>query len=112
GRRRPLKTGYRAALQPIVVNTMGRTGSSWFVALLAEHPEILTLHPFAYEPKLTSYWTEVLRTLSDPMSYLMAIQAQSRQERWWLGENRPTPLPISKPHTEMPRWLGSANVEN
>jgi hypothetical protein len=113
GRRRQLRTAFKPAVQPILVNTMGRTGSSWFVALLAEHPQILALNPFlGYEAKLTSYWGELMRALSDPRSYMMAVQAQSRQERWWLGDERPTPLPISKPHTGMPRWLGGTNVEN
>jgi hypothetical protein len=113
GRRRQLRTAFKPSVQPIVVNTMGRTGSSWFVALLAEHPEVLALNPFlGYEAKMTSYWAELLRALSEPKSYMMAVQAQSERKRWWLGDERPTPLPISKPHTGMPRWLGGANVEN
>jgi hypothetical protein len=112
GRRRPLATGYAAAFQPVLVNTLGRSGSSWMVALLSRHPVILALHPFAYEAKLTSYWTGVVRALADPASYMMAVQAQSTHRRWWLGDYRPTPVPVSKPYPEMPQWLGSANVDN
>jgi hypothetical protein len=112
GRRRPLVSSYTPAIQPLLVTTIGRSGSTWLVALLAQHPEIVAMRPFAYEPNLTSYWAEVLRTLADPASYMMSLQPQINHERWWLGDHRPTPLPASKPFPEMPRWLGSANVEN
>ena len=38
GRRAPLRSGYDPELRPLIVTTLGRTGSTWLIHLLAGHP--------------------------------------------------------------------------
>jgi hypothetical protein len=110
GHRRPLRTGFEPKIQPLMVTMLGRTGSTWLMALLSRHPQIISYSPFVYEPMLAGYWTTILQKLGDPASYTQSILAELDDDDWWLGRNR-TPPPREKPRTEMMRWLGRENVE-
>ena len=52
--------------QPIAVTTLARTGSTWLLALLSQHPEIIAFRPLEAEPKVFHYWTDILGDLSEP----------------------------------------------
>ena len=70
GARAPLRSGFEAALRPLTVTTLGRTGSSMFLRVLEAHPEIVAYRPLEYEPRTLEYWMEVFLSLSEPASYL------------------------------------------
>jgi hypothetical protein len=78
--------------------------------LLAQHPEILALSPFRFEAKLTSYWTDLLRTLAEPASYMQMVLPEISDPKWWAG-SRQSPLPIRLRDPDMSRWLGRENLE-
>jgi hypothetical protein len=111
GRRKPLRSSYSAALEPILLTTLGRTGSTWVITLLGQHPEIVACESFQYEGMLTHYWIEVLRSLAEPASYMQGVLPELYEGDWWLGRGRQSPLPLRKPDTTVPRWLGSENIE-
>ncbi len=111
GHRRPLRTSFEPTIQSLLVSTLGRTGSNWLLALLAQHPDIVAYRPFQSETRAAGYWMHVLRTVAEPGSYMQSILAQPYDEHWWIGDRRHTPLPLDYPETELPQWLGSENVE-
>lgn len=111
GRRAPLCTPYSPQLAPVLVTTIGRSGSNWLLALLNAHPEIVVYRPFEYEGAMLNYWIEVVHALSAPDSYVQAVDPQYGEERWWLGDGRQLPLPLAKDGADMVRWLGGPNVE-
>lgn len=43
-------------LQPALVSSIGRTGTTWLMRLLSEHPHIATFKHYPYESKIASYW--------------------------------------------------------
>jgi hypothetical protein len=111
GRREPLMTAYEPQLQPLLITTVGRSGSNWLLALLSSHPKIVAYRPFQTEARAAGYWMGVLRTLAEPRSYMQMIFVEASEERWWTGDHRATvPLRVAEP--ELPRWLGSGNVES
>jgi Sulfotransferase family len=110
GRRRPLRSGYRPRLQPLLITTLGRSGSAWLTGLLSLHHELLALSPFRFEAKLTSYWMEMLHTLAEPASYIQTILPEISDPEWWIG-SRQTPVPVHLRDSGMPRWLACENVE-
>jgi len=94
GERQRVLQGDESQLQPLIVSTYGRTGSTWLMRLLDQHPAVLAYRPFEYEPRAVSYWTEILRTLTQPASYLQPLATTFSSERWWLGgETVPMDLP-------------------
>jgi hypothetical protein len=107
GRRRRLRSRYRPALQPLLIRTMGRSGSTWLMTLLWRHPEIAAYEPIPYEARLADYWMHVLETLSQPDSYIQSLLPQVYGEEWWVGSRRPSPPPQRVPAAQMHRWLGN-----
>ena len=77
GRRRGLALDEGDGVRPLIVTTIGRSGSTLLMRLLGEHPEIVVEPTFPYEFAPAQYWSRALIALSD------------RTE----GEIRPTALP-------------------
>jgi hypothetical protein len=110
GRRAPLPAVESTGLQPLIVTTLGRTGSMLLMRLLEAHPEVLVLRPHRYEQRIAGYWSEVMLALTDPSSHLrqLAPAGSLDRPRWWLGDEGPTPG--FNPQAGLARWLGSDAV--
>jgi hypothetical protein len=110
-RRHSLRSDFQPKLQPIIVTTLGRTGSTWLMRLLGQHRRILTYRPFEYEPRVGAYWMQVLKTLSEPASYLQTLNTNLSNEHWWLGsESHPSELAIPA-DPKVHQWLGRNSIE-
>lgn len=66
GRRTPVRLDFEPTLQPVMVTSLGRMGSTRLMSLLAAHPRIVTLRKHPYECKTAKYWLQVLATLTEP----------------------------------------------
>jgi Sulfotransferase family len=110
GRRAELPGNGDPRLQPLIVTTLGRTGSMLLMRLLEAHPEVLVIRPHRYEQRVAGYWTEVMLALTDPSSYLRQLAPAGSLDlpRWWLGDEGPTPG--FDPQSGLQRWLGSDAV--
>jgi hypothetical protein len=110
GVREPVRTDFEAQLQPLMVTTLGRTGSMALMRMLEAHPEVLVYRPYRYEQQVAGYWLDVLLTLSDPSSYMRQIAPAGNLENplWWLGTDSPPPRLRD---SALQRWLGSEALE-
>jgi hypothetical protein len=96
-------------VQPLIVATFGRSGSTWVMRLLGQHPEIVAYRPFAFETRGGTYWIDVFRALSEPKSYLQPFIATSLHKQWWLGpESLDAPRHIPDQHVV--EFLGGASI--
>ncbi len=110
GRRAALWSGYEPDLQPLMVTTLGRTGSTWLIHLLSGHPDVVAYRPFSYEPRAATYWVDALTGLSEPASYMQQVEGEvSYPGPWWLGSD-PAMTAETLPDAELARWLGSHNI--
>ena len=66
GQRRPLETGYAPRLQPLLVTSLGRTGTTLLMRMLAAHPGVVVYARPPYEARGGKYWLHVLKTLAAP----------------------------------------------
>ena len=104
GSREPLQTGFAPAIDPLIVTTLGRTGSTILMKVLATHPEITAFRPFEYEPRAATYWLGVMTTLTDPISYRRQLNPTGNIDgAWWVG-NEP-PLPRRLRDARLTQWL-------
>jgi Sulfotransferase family len=110
GRREPLPPGSDAPPQPLMLTTLGRTGSMLLQRLLEAHPEILVLRPHRYEQRVAGYWVEVLLALTEPSGYMrqLAPAGSLDDPRWWLGDEGPPAH--TDPADPLHRWLGREAV--
>lgn len=72
-------------IQPILVTTYGRTGSTWLMQVLGEHTNIVSYSPFRHEPRVLTYWLEILAALAEPASYGQSLRTTLADGHWWLG---------------------------
>ncbi len=66
GERRPLTSAYAPRLQPLLVTSLGRMGTTLLLRMLAAHPEVVTYSRPPYEARGGKYWLHVLKTLAAP----------------------------------------------
>ena len=111
GRRSPLRSSFAPRVQPLLVTTIGRSGSSVLIQALEGHPEIAAYHPFAADPRPSAYWASVFRDLADPASSVQQLAhaqvSASTEHCWWLGMEQP-----QEPFGDAPleRWMGVDHV--
>jgi len=109
GERRRFGLEEETTIQPLIVATFGRSGSTWVMRLLDQHPEIVAYRPFQFESRGGTYWTDVFRALSEPKSYLQPFIATTLSKQWWLGpDSLDAPRPI--PDRHIVEFLGGTSV--
>lgn len=110
GERHRLLLPSTSDLQPLIVSTYGRTGSTWLMRLFDQHPATLAYRPFEYEPRAISYWTAILGTLTQPASYTQPLATILSSEHWWIGDGE-VPLDLPKPDPAVEAELARTGVE-
>ena len=55
--------------QPLMLTAIGRSGTTWVMKLLSQHPEIATSDFYPYEVKQSAYWMQLLKILTDPADF-------------------------------------------
>src|SRR5215210_3280985 len=66
GERRPLTAAYAPRLQPLLVTSLGRMGTTVLMRMLAAHPGVVSYDRPPYEVRAGKYWLHVLKTLAAP----------------------------------------------
>jgi Sulfotransferase family len=112
GRHVPVPSRFEPRIQPLLVTSMGRTGTTWTMRLLAEHPAIVAYRVYPYEMKAGRYWMHLLSALMEP-----ATQAQSQTQfakldmiRWWVAEH-PFPQASQGCDSRLQEWIGRRFVD-
>jgi hypothetical protein len=110
GTRSPLRTSFDPELQPLMVSGPGRAGSTIFMQMLSGHGAVAVHPPFDEEPRVATYWIEVLRALARPQSWMRQVApAGPLNGEWWLGNQEPVPRRLrSQPLQE---WLAGEAIE-
>ena len=78
--------GWAGPRGAFVSSPSGRTGTTWIVQLLGQHPQVIAHPPFGVEPRPSSYWIEAAMALTEPGSYKRMMRPNMDHDRWWLGE--------------------------
>ncbi len=61
--REPIQLKTQGLLQPLIINSIGRTGTTWLMRLLIEHGRMATYDKYPYEARIASYWMHsILKT--------------------------------------------------
>ncbi len=110
GARRNLVAADPTAPQPLLVTTLGRSGSKWLMQLLASHGSVVAYRSQRLEARVVGYWTSVLLELAKPSSYREAMFAGVLAgSHWWAGDRLAGNAFLEDANLES--WLGSENIE-
>jgi hypothetical protein len=110
GKRTTLPTRQGSVVQPLMITTVGRSGSTWLAWLLSCHPEVVAFKPFGHDVRVATYWTSVLQALCEPKTYLQQFHPPNLEEPyWWLGDGQQVRRSVTDPRVTA--WLGRENIE-
>jgi hypothetical protein len=73
GTRSQLPPGPDHELQPLMITTLGRSGSTAIINLLSSHPQVVAYRPTETETRVASYWVDAFTQLTEPSSYLRQL---------------------------------------
>jgi hypothetical protein len=109
GRRSPLELAPAGGPRPLILTTLGRTGSTWCVWMLQSHPRIVAHSPFDNDARVGAYWMSVLQTLSDPTSYLRQVYpGDVTSSDWWVSNEADIPSRLND--VALNGWLADSRI--
>ena len=111
-RHQPLRSGFEPTLQPLMLTTLGRAGTTWMMRVLGEHPKIVVHRWYPYELRTARYWMHMLKVLSEPQDPYQSAEANSFQTNTsWVGHNPFYPERMSTT-LGLAEWFGRTYVED
>ena len=111
GERATLPAGGDDLIQPLMVNTIGRSGSTWLVWLLSCLQESVSVTPWRADARVGSYWASVLQTLARPQGYLAQLEPGPVGKRaWWF--DRPDLKFGVGGSPALEAWLGGEAIDS
>lgn len=66
--RQRVDSRYQPALAPLILSSMGRSGTTWFMHLLSKHPGIYVHDEYPHELLGAYYWINMLESLTTPLA--------------------------------------------
>ena len=107
----PLRSGFEPTLQPLMLTTLGRAGTTWTMRVLSEHPKIVAHRWHPYELRAARHWMHTLKVLSEPQNPHQSAEANSYQSnKFWVGHNPFYPNPMYTT-TGLAEWYGRTYLE-
>jgi hypothetical protein len=111
GRCQPLVSDFQPALQPIMVTSLGRTGTTWLMRLLAEHDKIVAYGQYPYEMHAARYFMHMLKVLSEPADHRHASQINTfHNDMAQISANPFYAAPFLQ-NPQLHRWFGQSYPE-
>ena len=107
----PLVSGYAPRLQPLLLTTLGRAGTTWTMRVLSEHPSIVIHRTHPYELRAARHWLHGFKVLTEPRNPYLSAQADTFQnDVAWAGHSPFYPLPLGAV-PGVGEWFGKTYVE-
>jgi hypothetical protein len=111
GRREPLASPYQPHFRPLLVTSLGRTGTTLLVNVLSMHPGVVAYRIYPYEIFPARYWLHMFRVLAAPADHAVSAHPSSfAQDLQRIGHNPFHQLPVTG-HDELKDFFGRTYVE-
>ena len=83
-----LPPGTTPRLSPLMVSSLGRTGSTWLMRLLSKHPELVLNGTYPYEERPQRYWMHWLQVMAEPANHRESSPPVGfHAQQWSVGAN-------------------------
>lgn len=111
GRRARPSASFDPTLRPIVLTSLGRTGTVLVMRMFAAHPSIVVDASYPYERWPARYWAHMLKVLSDPADHVNSAGVQRfDRDLSHVGHNPFYDRRVAA-QEELGGWLGRTHVE-
>jgi hypothetical protein len=72
---------------PLLMTTLGRSGSTLLMTLLSLHPQIVAFDPANDDSRPFAYQLEAAMAMTSPASRMRLLDSAVQGEGWWLGRD-------------------------
>jgi hypothetical protein len=110
-RREPVGSSFEPRLQPIMLTSLGRTGTTKLMGALAGHPQIVVYPHYPHECSTAKYWAHLLKVLSEPANPLQSSEPERFDTNLWFVGHNPYHNPRTTAEPELGEWFGRTYVE-
>ncbi|HTL17704.1 MAG TPA: sulfotransferase [Patescibacteria group bacterium] len=111
GRHKQIGVTRKTGIQPLIVTTWGRSGSTLLMRLLLEHPQIVGFREYPYEARIASYWLHLLKVLIEPSNHSESTHPDDfTEDLQWIGHMPFYTEPLTL-NPALSTWLGKEYVE-
>lgn len=99
-------------IQPLMITSMGRTGTTWLMKLLSVSPGMVTFDAYPYEMRPAKYWMHMLRVAAEPANHLESSHwGDFSHDLHWIGSNPNFTAPLTDQRPLLD-WFGKTYVES
>jgi hypothetical protein len=70
---------------PLMVTTLGRSGSTLLMTLLGQHPQVVAFQPATDDSRPFAYQLDAAIGMASPASRMRLLDSAVQGEAWWLG---------------------------
>jgi hypothetical protein len=107
-------TSFRPSLQPLSLTSLGRTGTTLLMQMLAVHPAVVAQRVFPYETRIAGWWMHSLAVLAGHANRAMSSHPDTFLDDkylFWTGSN-PWALDNDVNGPALRAWLRGDAVED
>lgn len=107
----PLASDFQPTLQPLMVTGLGRSGTTWIMKVLSQHPAIVVERTHPFETRAAAYWIHLLKVLASPADHRASAHPEGFLDNlWWAGFNPFNALPATN-DPAMKAWFQQTYCE-
>jgi len=111
GKRAAIASSVEPRLRPLLVTSLGRTGTTLLMNLLSAHPAVVAHRAYPYEIFPARYWLHLLRVLAEPADFVDSSHPTTfTEDLWKIGHNPFHTAPVTE-DPELADLLGRSYVE-
>lgn len=110
GSHEPAPSSFEPRLNPLMLTSLNRVGSTWMMGLFAAHPEIVVYRHYPYEYRSGNYWAHMLKVLTEPANTVESSDPGDFHSHPWHVGNNPFFNRHVNEHAELGEWLGREYV--
>lgn len=111
GRRGHPHPSFEPQLRPLMVTSVGRTGTVWMMRMLASHPSIVVQQHGPMEAWPARYWAHLLSVLSGPPDPVRSLTPHDFDRDLLHAGPNPFYRFTAPPNEALQSWLGQIHVD-
>jgi hypothetical protein len=106
-----LPPGTTPRLSPLMVTSLGRTGTTWQMRLLSKHPELVLYERYPFELRPRAYWMHWLQVMAEPANHRESTPLTGfHAQQWSVGANPFVGSRMAREAPELAQHLAGEHV--